>query len=103
MTLNFEGHLGCAWVWTNLANLSQADSCAGARLVVQDATQESWVDSQTCLVVSKLWVVQADRDNRALCPSSSRIVQGSKNQKEKAKHNVSVLLDSLLNHVFMIL
>ena len=27
------------------------------------------------MVVSKLWVDQADRDNRALCPSSSRLVQ----------------------------
>ena len=54
-------HLGCAWVWTNLANLSQNDSCVGARLVVQDATQESWIASQMCLVVSKLWVGQADR------------------------------------------
>ena len=36
----------------------------------------SWIASQTCLVVSKLWVGQADRDNRALCPSPSRLVQG---------------------------
>ena len=68
--------MGHAWVWTNLANLSQTDSCVGAGLVVQDATQESWIASQTCLVVSKIWVGQADRGNRALCPSSSRLVQG---------------------------
>ena len=44
--------------------------------------------------------------NRALCPSSSRLVQGKcriPKIREKAKHNVSVLLDSLHNHVSMIL
>ena len=57
-------------------------------------------------MVSKLWVDQADRDNRALCPSSSRLNQGRcrvPKIREKAKHNVSVLLDSLLTHVSMIL
>ena len=44
--------------------------------------------------------------NRASCPSSSRLVQGRcrvPKIREKAKHNVSVLSDSLLNHVSMTL
>lgn len=63
--------------------------------------------SQTGLVVSKLWVSQADRDNRALCPSSSRLVRAGvrfqKSEERGQKHNVSVLLDFPLYHVSMIL